>query len=200
MGTYVYTLRKQAINLHHDGPDGEMSTQANLLKYSYKEWLTSSFDGSVERRREFIRNSASRTAWTAWEKTEHRLVVITDKPQDGDAVYADLEGPVWYDTDQLRARLVGYLQKRHGRWYLVDAAKWERRDYGSGMRHGDEGRPDIRWSRYRAVQGKAVLEEVAQADSNLPDYEQEARWEMYGQDYPQIVDPREQVEIPVVWC
>lgn len=190
MGTYVYTLRKRTLNLHHDGPDGETSTPANFMSYAYKEWLSSSWDTQTEARRNFIRDSAQRTAENAWHETDHALVVMADeKAQDGDAVYADLQRPLWYDTDRLPARLVGYLQKRGGRWYLVDAGKWEPRHYNTGKR----------WGRYRAIDGKAVLEEVPDSESHLPSYENGSRWEMFGQDYPKIVDPRQAVEIQVTW-
>lgn len=196
MGIYVYTLRKRALNLHHDSPNGLSRAVCNFFSYAYKEWSSYAWDDRVERRRQFIRDNAGRAAERAWDETSHELVVIADeKPQDGDAVYKDPQRPVWYDTDGFPGQLVGFLQKRGGQWHLVDATPWQMMLFG-----GSDGRcSERRWVRHRVIDGKSVQECVNQEDSGVADYDRAPRYELPGTRYPQIVDPHKAIEMRPVY-
>jgi hypothetical protein len=149
MGTYLYNLRTKHATVHtSDGPQA-----ANLFSYAYKEWLTTAWERDVERRRQFIRRNAERVAQRAWETTEHRLVILGDKPEEGAPVYGELTSPVWFDTGRFPGQLLGFLRRCGRRWVLSDRSFWQPRQR-DGIRF---------WVRQHATQGTSVQESHVEA-------------------------------------
>ena len=186
MGTYVYNLRKRTLNV--TTADG--TRKARFFSYAYKEWFGASFDRETERRRDFIRDSASRVAEAAWAAEPRPMIVISDgKPADGDIVCVDLQRPIWYDTDKLPARQIGWLRKIGNRWMVVDGSPWE---WSQGLGDGVQ-----RWTRQRILNnGTIYSEEEIITDG---DRDHRSRWGLTGHDEPGRASDRAQVEIEVVW-
>lgn len=185
MGIYCYTLRKKAVNVHST----EGRHRAQLFAYAYKEWLTSSWDDRVERRRDAIRNRASTTAARAAEGGISELVVLGDKPQDGAPVYADVRQSLWFDGDTFPGRLVGFLRKQGGRWQLVDATPWEQWHSGG----------TAYWNRDRISEdGQRYRERIEAA--TVPQLTCRTAWDLPGQEPAALTAARTEKEIEVRVC
>lgn len=105
MGTYIYTLRSQTINIEELG-------KANLLKYLFKPLDYLSIGGPTEKwERAFaMQIVALENRWYGREMPKY--VVVGDKFEDGAPIYTyGLTEPLWYDCEKL-GECVGYLNKR----------------------------------------------------------------------------------------
>lgn len=119
MGTYLYTVRSKVVKVQDQD---FLDRDAYLVSYVHKDSL---FGPKLsDRQRDFAENAL----WKA-QNTHGRSAyfIVGDKPEDGGEVYEGWDKAVWYDSEPIPGKLVGWLKHGHNRrWYVVKESPWKR--------------------------------------------------------------------------
>ena len=123
MGTYLYTLRKKKVTLWtSDCGHNWVATKANLYSYAYKP----SYSFLLSARYNRMAAQYEKAADAAFADYNGGFVIngTAEDGLDGCPVYIKVRSGSYLDCCNFPGEIVGFVEVRGGRNYLVTRSKW----------------------------------------------------------------------------
>lgn len=122
MGTYLYTLRKKKVTLWTSDLVTMTAAKANLYSYAYKP----SYCFMPSTRYSRMAAQYERAAEAAFEDYDGGYVIdgSAEDGLDGCPVYIKVRSGSYLDCNDFPGEIVGFVEYRKGRYYLVKHGKW----------------------------------------------------------------------------